>query len=140
MGLDVLACMLCFVGVGLQVVCRTPAPTHTVTHTQLHTRTHAYMIKHTHTHTHAHTSYTFAHTCVFCARSSIPSTHVSSQYTTLPPLCRVRYLSSNDLSGTIPASLGSMDKLAHLYVRLCDVMRKQGIGSRVGDELRSAAQ
>ena len=47
-------------------------------------------------------------------------------------------LYENRLSGTIPASLGSMDKLIELYVRLCDVMPKQGIGSRVGDELRSA--
>ena len=54
------------------------------------------------------------------------------------PCRRIRYLYNNDLSGTIPASLGSMDKLTQLYVRLCDVMPKQGIGSRVGDELRSA--
>ena len=38
--------------------------------------------------------------------------------TDAPPCCRVRSISSNDLSGTIPASLGSMDGLTYLYVRL----------------------
>ena len=54
------------------------------------------------------------------------------------PVLSVRQLFRSQLSGTIPASMRSMDSLNLLYVQLCDVMPKQGIGSRVGDELRSA--
>ena len=58
--------------------------------------------------------------------------------TDAPLCCRVRYLSDNNLSGTIPASLASMNGLTQLYVRLCHTMHNGGIGSRVGIELGSA--
>ena len=38
----------------------------------------------------------------------------------VPPCCHVRDLSNNALSGALPASLGNMDSLITLYVRLSD--------------------
>ena len=59
--------------------------THSYTNTHTHTRSHIYTYTY---YTHidlAHSNYVFR-ICVYCARSSTPSTHVLSQYTTLPPL------------------------------------------------------
>ena len=121
--------------------------TDTVTQSLTHSLNHTYMRAHSPSHNsihaqlHIHTPLCFErglasqattmglqhtphpkHACIIAVH------HTTT--TDAPLCCRVRFLYNNDLSGTIPASLGSMDGLIELYVQLWHTMHKmEGLGA-----------